>query len=240
MSGRGGNESSGQTRPPRRHFAKGIPDMRHLALAAISLGLAGFAHAETTEDGGDVTFSGSLTFASQYVSSGIAYSDGLAVQPYLELGLGGFYAGVWASNGDADLLGADSEIDLYIGYRGEAGVFYYDVGYGYYTYPGASEFNTGEVLLSGGAGLNDSLYVTAYMSYSNDFDTFDTSVLLDWYTPVEGLALAALAGDNESWRYWSVGGSYALSESFSIELEWQDTDLDDVDGLVVGGLTLTF
>jgi uncharacterized protein (TIGR02001 family) len=219
--------------------------MRLIALAAASLALSGplfpgIADAETAGTGSGVTVTGTLTFSSAYVSDGVEYSDGPVIQPYVELGFGGFYAGVWASNADEDLLGADSEVDLYIGYRGEAGAFYYDLGYGYYTYPGASDLNSGEVLVSGGVGFDETLYLTTYLAYSNEFDTLDRSLRVDWYTPVEGLALAAVAGDNESWRYWSLGASYAVTETFKADLTWHDTDIADTKGILVGGLTLSF
>jgi uncharacterized protein (TIGR02001 family) len=221
--------------------------MRLIALAAASLALPGLAHAETATESG-VTVTGSLTFATAYVSDGIEYSDGPVIQPYLELGFGGFYAGIWASNAEEELLGADSEVDFYIGYRGEAGAFYYDVGYGYYTYPDASEFNSGEVLVSGGAGLNDSLFLTGYLGYADDTSILDLSVRVDYYTPVEGLALAAVFGDRdgseadfiEPWQYWSVGGSYALTDTVSADVTWHETDLVDTDGVLVGGLTISF
>ena len=214
--------------------------MRLIAFTAAMLVMPTLAHAETATTDGGVTFSGSLTFGTAYVSDGIAYSDGPVVQPYVEFGFGGFYAGLWASNAEEALLGANSEIDIYLGYRGEAGAFYYDIGYGYYTYPGASELNAGEVLVSGGAGLSEALFVTAYLGYANDTDTLDRSLRVDYYGPVDAFALAATIGDNESARYWSVGASYALSEFISAELTWHDTDLVDTKGLLVGGLTISF
>ncbi len=214
--------------------------MRLIALVAASFALPGLAHAETAATESGVTVTGSLTFATAYVSDGIEYSDGPVIQPYVELGFGGFYAGVWASNAEETLLGADSEVDFYIGYRGEAGAFYYDVGYGYYTFPDASEFNAGEVLVSGGAGLSEALFVTAYLGYANETGILDRSLRVDYYGPVEGLALAASVGDNESWQYWTVGASYALSETISADVTWHDTDIVDTKGLLVGGLTVSF
>ena len=38
----------------------------------------------------------------------------------------------------ADLLGSHSEVEFCVGYRGEVGTFYGDIGYGYDTYPGFS------------------------------------------------------------------------------------------------------
>lgn len=222
--------------------------MRLIALFAASLALPGLAHAETAATEGGVTVTGSLTFASAYVSDGIEYSDGPVIQPYVELGFGGFYAGVWASNAEETLLGDDSEVDLYIGYRGEAGAFFYDVGYGYYTYPNASEFNAGEVLVSGGLGLSEALFVTAYLGYANETGILDRSVRVDYYTPIKGFALAASFGDREGseadfidpWQYWTVGANYALSETISADLTWHDTDIVDTKDILVGGLTLSF
>jgi hypothetical protein len=61
----------------------------------------------------------SPAFATEYVSDGIEHSDRHVAQPYVQLGFGDFYAGVWATNAEETLLGADSEVDFYIGYRGE-------------------------------------------------------------------------------------------------------------------------
>lgn len=229
--------------------------MRLIAVTAATLALATSASAQTGEGPSTVelaearavaepaaetgvTITGSLTFASRYVSDGIEYSDGGVIQPYVELGYAGFYLGVWATNASEELLGSDTEVDYYIGYRGEAGAFYYDVGYGYYTYPGASEFNSGEVLVNAGVGVNESLYLTAGFAYSTEFETVDASILVDYYTPLEGLSLAASYGNNESWSYWTAGASYAFNEMISAEVVWNDTDITD--GLVVVGLTFAF
>lgn len=219
--------------------------MRLSVLAAASLALPGLtlpglAHAETAAAENAVTFTGSVTVATAYVSDGFEYSDGPVIQPYVELGFGGFYAGIWASNAEEDLLGADSEVDFYIGYRGEAGAFYYGIGYGYYTYPDASEFNSGEVLLNAGVGLSETLYVTGYLAYANEAETLDRSLRVDYYGPLDGLALVAIAGDNESWRYWSVGGNYALTDTVKADLTWHDTDIEDSDGLLVAALKISF
>lgn len=216
--------------------------MRILAATIASFAWATFAGAETPApaEAPTVTISGSLTFASRYVLDGIEYSTGGVIQPYVELGYAGFYAGIWATNADEDLLGADSEIDYYLGYRGEAGTFFYDLGYGYYTYPGASELNSGEVLVSGGVGLNETLYLTAAFAYSDELETLDSSLQVDYYPPVEGFALSALYGDNEAWQYWSAGASYAFSDRVSVDLTWHETDLTDVDGLFVFSLETTF
>jgi uncharacterized protein (TIGR02001 family) len=62
-----------------------------------------------------------FSIVSEYVAGGLMQSNGPAFQPYVELGINGFYFGVWASNVDGALANtaADSvEIDVYLGYRG--------------------------------------------------------------------------------------------------------------------------
>jgi uncharacterized protein (TIGR02001 family) len=183
---------------------------------------------------------GSLTLASRYVSDGVEYSTGGVVQPYIELGYAGLYAGIWATNASAELLGSDSEIDYYLGYRNEVGVSYYDVGYGYYTYPDATDPNSGEWLVSAGAGLSETLFLTTSFAYSTEFETLDSTLLVDYYTPLYGLSLAASYGYNDVWNYWSIGCGYAFNETISVDVSWNDTTIDDLVGVLLVQLTADF
>ena len=77
------------------------------------------------------------------LSGGLDYSDE-----------SGIYAGTWVGSIDwtdetSDVTGA--EVDLYLGYGGEAGDFGYDVGYIYYYYPtsGYEDSNFGELYFNG-------------------------------------------------------------------------------------------
>jgi len=88
----------------------------------------------TVAQANEVTLSFGAAFVSEYISDGIRYSDGVAFQPYAEVGFGGAYAGAYTTNVDADLTGADRETGLSVGYRGEAGSFSYDVSVNYYMY----------------------------------------------------------------------------------------------------------
>lgn len=104
-------------------------------LAALSA--AGAAHAEESP------FSANVALTTDYVFRGISQSQG---QPALQGGFdyahsSGFYIGTWASNvGWVDDLYKKNnsvEIDLYLGYAGEAGPISYDVGAIRYYYPGS-------------------------------------------------------------------------------------------------------
>lgn len=182
----------------------------------------------------------SATFASQYVSNGIEYSDGPVVQPYVEFGYLGFYLGVWASTASEELLGSDTEVDYYIGYRNEVGAFYYDVSYAYYTYPGASEFNSGEYVFAGGVGLTEQVFGILGLSYAPDSEVLTSEIGVDYFTPLEGLALSANYGNvsNDGYNFWSAGGTYAFNENLAAEISWQDTTITD--GLFVVALTVDF
>jgi uncharacterized protein (TIGR02001 family) len=114
------------------------------------------------------------TIASEYVSSGIRYSDGIVFQPYVELGFGGLYAGAYVSNIDPDLTGADRETGLSLGYRGEAGSFSYDLSLNYYLYSEAFEDfpveDYAEAVTSGTFAVTETLYVTAEAALAPEFD----------------------------------------------------------------------
>lgn len=71
---------------------------------------------------------------TNYVSKGLTQTDnGPAVQPYLELGYGIGYAGLWASN--ASFGGVeDTELDVSIGVRPEFGALSLDLGFVQYFY----------------------------------------------------------------------------------------------------------
>ena len=42
---------------------------------------------------------------------------------------------------------------------------------------------------------------------------------------MSGLALAVSIGDNESWRYWTAGASYAFNDMITADVTWHDTGL---------------
>lgn len=104
-----------------------------------TLPMIGTAQAE-----GPHSLSGNITLTTDYVFRGISQSQG---QPALQGGFdyaheSGFYIGTWASNvgwvDDMAKKNNSMEIDLYLGYAGEAGPISYDVGAIRYFYPGSS------------------------------------------------------------------------------------------------------
>jgi uncharacterized protein (TIGR02001 family) len=95
---------------------------RALMLGAVAL-WAGHVHAEEPR-----AFVGATLTSNYLLDAQTQTQDGPAFQPYLEVEFPpGFYVGAWLSNVD---FGDDTdtlETDLYLGFRGEAALFSYDV-----------------------------------------------------------------------------------------------------------------
>jgi uncharacterized protein (TIGR02001 family) len=217
-------------------------------------GLVAVALTGTAAQANEVSLSFGATIASEYVSNGIRFSDGPVVQPYVELGFGGFYAGAYASNIDADLTGADIEYGLSLGYRGEAGSLSFDAGIAYYLYdeafPGFPVEDYAEAYASGTLAVTETVYVTASAAIAPEYDQTNLSLRADYYTAVEGLSVGAIVGRLEAnygaWTYWSVDATYAVAEQVSVGIGYHDTNVDpalglfDTDGLFVASVSIAF
>lgn len=225
--------------------------MRRLATCGtLFLALAVPAAAQDAEP----SFGFGATIATEYVSSGIRYADGPVVQPYVELGFGGLYAGAYVSNIDEDLTGADIEYGLSVGYRGEAGAVSYDVGIAYYLYneafPDFEVEDYAETYAAGTFAVSDALYLTAEAAIAPEFDQTNISLRADYYTNVSGLSLGAEIGRLDAnygkWTYWSIDTTYAVTDAVSLGLGYYDTDVDpdlglfDTDGLLVASVIFAF
>lgn len=154
------------------------------------------------------TFSGEVTFTTDYIFRGFTQTDG---DPAVEGGFAwdsgaGFYVGTWASNvnfNDGDE--ASIEIDLYGGYAGEIDNFSYDVGVVYYWYPGAA------------AALNYEFW-EAYGSVGYDFGPAAVSFGLA-YTPDN-------FGGTDDGLYYQSGISFPITDQFSIDANLNYYDVD--------------
>jgi uncharacterized protein (TIGR02001 family) len=209
----------------------------------------------TAAKANEIGLSFGIPVVSEYVSDGIRYSDGVAFQPYAEIGFGGAYAGAYTSNIDADLTGADRETGLSIGYRGEAGSFSYDLSVNYYLYDEAFEDfpveDYAETIASGTFAVNESLYLTGEVAIAPEFDQTGLSMRADYYTAVEGLSVNATFGRNDanygSWNYWSAGAAYTIQDTVTLGLDYHDSNVDEeetglrnTDGLFVASFSVDF
>ncbi|MCE8007787.1 TorF family putative porin [Aestuariivita sp.] len=82
----------------------------------------------------EVSFGYGVDITSNYISKGSTQTgDRPAIQPYVELYYGLFYAGVWASNVRFDGV-TDLEVDLYAGITPSWGAVDFDIGFAQYFY----------------------------------------------------------------------------------------------------------
>lgn len=192
------------------------------AAAAAALLTAGAASAE-----GSLSYNVAVT--SDYVWRGITQNDEEpALQAGIDYSAGIFYAGAWASN---VVEGADVEVDLYAGFKPTAGDFSFDLGVIHYAYTGDDELNFTEVKGAVSYPVGTGSMGIAY--YTPTEDTFDTYyVELNGAFPItEKLSVSGAIGKQEfadvgSYDTWNLGGTYAITDVFSVDLRYHDTSED--------------
>ena len=124
-----------------------MQNMQKLKSFAALTALAGCALA-TPSFAGELSANASVT--NNYIWRGLSQSSNeAAVQGGIDYAAdSGFYVGTWVSNvnyGPADVY--SYEHDMYAGYAFDAGGISWDIGYLYYNYDDAAEFDFGEVYL---------------------------------------------------------------------------------------------
>lgn len=137
--------------------------MRNLRILA-ALGLLATAAAANAD------VSGTINLTTDYDFRGFSQTgEDPAIQGSIDFSTeAGFYAGTWASNighfSDGGQGTASTELDVYAGFKGEAGPVTWDAGIVYYTYNGASDLNYAEIY-----GKVTASVFTGSVYYSNDF-----------------------------------------------------------------------
>lgn len=207
-------------------------------LAALALmATAAAAHADVT---------GTAAIVSDYDFRGFSQTgEEPAVQLSIDYGHeSGWYLGTWGSNvgpfNDGGTNTASTEVDVYTGFKGEAGVLGWDAGITYYTYSGASDLNYAEIY--GRFSVN---IVSFGLYYSNAFGHKDndegvyvygdvgipagplTIGLHAGYSTGDGIEQAYFSGTGEdSYFDYSVGVSYTAS-NLTLGMKWVALDADD-------------
>ena len=196
-----------------------------------------------------------LSFSTEYVSQGFELSDGASLGAYVEAAASGAYAGVYAQTGDPDLLGASTEFGAYIGYGNTIGSFSYDINYNYYWYDDSDDDFT-EIIATGTYAVTDAIYASlSYGKYLTTYEQSSISATVDYYTDYPGLTISGTYGQVDTdfgesgasyeYNYWSVGGSYTVSDNVTIDLTYYDADDDGqglgvTDGIAVVSLMIDF
>ena len=226
-----------------------------VSTVAISLGMAQSSQAATATLSTDI--------ASAYVWRGVTVSDGLVLQPSLDVsGLGNFTINAWGNldlDDDNGSSGDFSEVDLAVTYSVPVDGWTLDIGLIEYLFPDGSG-STREITGQAGLSLSDSLSVGALLAYDiEEIDDIYACLSATHEQDVSdalSLALTAKAGyagdetsangDAGFAEYdISLAASYAQSESVSLGAFVALTDSIDDDVLaeqdvdVYGGVSVS-
>ena len=180
-------------------------------------------------------------------------NEDFALQGGVDVTIGNFYAGAWASQVDFG-DNTDAEIDVYGGFRFEAKGFEWDVGLITYLYaPGAnSDYDFVELKVAASRAIGP-VTAGAAVYFSPDFYAADEeATYLEGnlsYSPVENLTLSGALGKQwlsvgDNYTTWNLGGTYAFPGTpLTLDVRYHDTDVDNValaDGRVNATLKVAF
>lgn len=243
--------------PTTAKVIEGDTKMKLLSTCAAAAALALLASAGAAS-AQDVSVTANVAVASDYVFRGISQTDeGAAVQGGVDLTVGSFYAGVWASNVDF-LDNTDAEIDVYGGYRGEAAGFAYDVGVVTYLYaPGANQdYDYVELKAAASRAVGPATFGAAVYFSPDFFGLDDEATYLEFNAAyavpqVSGLTLTSAVGKQwlsttDDYVTWNVGGTYAFAGTpLALDVRYHDNDYDlsaapITDGRIVATLKAVF
>lgn len=226
--------------------------IRAAAAATLAAGLIGLAAPASAQSTVDVAWN--VGAVSDYVFRGFSQtSEDPAIQGGVDLTSGGFYAGAWASNVDFG-DDTDAEVDLYGGYRTEAGGFALDfgaIGYLYVGEPDGAEYNYAEFKAAASRAVGPATFGAA-VYYSPDFFGADKEATYAEvnaaFSPAPKWTVSGALGKqwldvSDDYTTWNVGVGYALTDKVGVDVRYHDTDVDGVPGAedrIVGAVKLTF
>lgn len=199
--------------------------IRSLAAAGITAAALSLAILPAPAAAQDVTLSYGAALSSDYIVNGLSQTGGRpAIQPYVEVGFGGFYAGLWASNVRFPDSRDRVEVDLYAGFANSVGALSYDLGYARYFYDRTGNC-CGEILLFMEVEAPYGATFFTDLAYDPSAESLTASVG-SGYTFAGGLTVSAEVGrQQQSHNFWNIGGSMALNEFTSVDLRAHDTNI---------------
>lgn len=223
------------------------------AAACVALGLSAAATSASAQDV-DVAFNAAI--GTDYVFRGFSQTDeGTAVQGGVDLTIGNWYAGAWASNVDFG-DNTDFEVDVYGGVRGETGGFAWDAGIIVYGYlPGANSSYDFVEFKAATSRAFGPITAGAAIFFSPDFFGADkeatyVEVNAAW-SPIENVSVTGAVGQqwlsvSDNYATWNVGAAYSFPDTpVAIDIRYHDTDVDSPavplsDGRIVATLKAAF
>ncbi len=221
-----------------------------LACAAAAAALLA-ASGASAQDGPEIAWN--VGVFSDYVFRGFSQTDeDIAVQGGVDLTAGSFYVGAWGSTVD---FGDDTtaEVDLYGGFRTEAGGFALDLGVVAYLYveaPDGSDYDYVEFKAAASRAIGP-VTAGAVVYYSPDFFGLDEEATYVEgnlaFTPAEKWTVSAAVGYqaldvNDDYTTWNAGVAYAMTDNLAVDLRYHDTDVDGPlsEDRVVAALKVSF
>ena len=226
--------------------------IRAAAVATLAAGLIGLAAPASAQSTVDVAWN--VGVVSDYVFRGFSQTgEDPAIQGGVDLTSGSFYAGAWASNVDFG-DDTDAEVDLYGGYRTEAGGFALDfgvIGYLYVGEPDGADYNYAEFKAAASRAVGPATFGAA-VYYSPDFFGIDDEATYAEvnaaFSPAPKWTVSGALGKqwldvSDDYTTWNVGVGYALTDKVGLDVRYHDTDVDGVPGAedrIVGAVKLTF
>jgi uncharacterized protein (TIGR02001 family) len=226
--------------------------IRAAAAAALATGLIGLAAPASAQSTVDVAWN--VGAVSDYVFRGFSQTgEDPAIQGGVDLTSGSFYAGAWASNVDFG-DDTDAEVDVYGGYRTEAGGFALDfgvIGYLYVGEPDGADYNYAEFKAAASRAVGPATFGAA-VYYSPDFFGIDDEATYAEvnaaFSPADKWTISGAVGKQwlnvtDDYTTWNAGVGYALTDKVGIDVRYYDTDVDGVPGAedrIVGAIKLAF
>lgn len=195
------------------------------AIFGASLLLSGIvaSPASAQNAGNDFSLTGNVAFVSDYRFRGLSLSDkDFAIQGGLNLNHNnGFYAGVWGSSIEQS-AGAESELDLFVGYNGSLGNLSTNIGVIAYIYPGSDNTTYYEVFGSI-SGTANNIFWTLGSAYAWDQSNIGSQDNIYFYLSSSaplgktGVSINGTIGfedgafGNDKWD-WNAGFSYSFKK----------------------------
>lgn len=208
-----------------------------LALCAAAASLA-MSNAAFAQDASAVDVSFNVGVTSDYVFRGFSQTqEDPALFGGVDVVSGIFYAGAWASSVDFGDE-TDAEYDLYAGVTPTLGPVTANLGviyYGYLNAPDGTDYDYVEIKAAGSVPVGPATVGLATY-YSPEFfgetgEAWYTEVNGSW-SPVEKISLSGAYGHQDvelvdDYNTWNLGATFAVTEVFSIDARYHDTDYED-------------
>jgi uncharacterized protein (TIGR02001 family) len=215
--------------------------------------------AQSDESPIDIAFN--IGVASDYVFRGVSQTDE-EVQVFggVDATFGSAYAGVWASNVDFSPFGdtsTEAEIDIYAGFKPEAGGFVFDFGGIYYTYldqpEGSAELNYFEFKAAASRAVGPATFggaifyspeFTGEVGDATYFEANAAYTINDVVSVSGALGRQTFADIDADYTTWNLGATFVVGPGFGLDIRYWDTDEHDFgeiyEGRVVASLKKVF